>query len=49
MHPISDFSALRGVYENAFFPTDLLGKKPDGKLCARIDLNSFAGDAQAWC
>ncbi len=22
MHPISDFSALRGVYENAFFPTD---------------------------
>lgn len=25
------------------------GKKPAGKLCARIDLNSFAGDAQAWC
>ena len=27
MHPISDFSALRGIYENAFFPTDLLGEK----------------------
>lgn len=49
MHPISDFSALRGIYETAFFPTDLLGEKPAGKLCARIDLNSFAGDAQAWC
>ena len=42
MHPMSDlFSALRGYSTKTHsFRPDLLGEKPAGKLCARINLNS---------